>query len=73
MKMQNIIPKIPSVGEWNRTCRSLRECLKFKNNMFKTIRHSYRSIYMNLIVATNHKPTMYTQKQERKNTSISLK
>ena len=41
-------------------------CLNLNDYYFKTSRYNYRSAYMNLMVTTNQKPTINTQKLKRK-------
>ena len=41
--------------------------------MFKTSRYSYRSTYINLMVTTNQKPTIDTQKLGRKDYKHTIK
>ena len=41
-------------------------CLNLSDYLFKTSRYSYRSRYMSHMVTTNQKPTINTQKLERK-------
>ena len=50
----------------------LLECLNLSDYKFKTSRYNYRSTYMNPMVIPNQKPTIDTQKQERKNRNIPL-
>ena len=46
---------------------SFRMCLNLNDYQFKTSRYSYRLTYMrNPMVTTNQKPTIDTQKLERK-------
>ena len=42
------------------------KCLNLNDSQFKTSRYSYRSSYMNPMITTNQKPTIDTQKLERK-------
>ena len=55
-----------NVGEGSKKCRSFTMCLNLSDYQFKTSRYSYRSIYMNSMVATSQKPTIDTQKLKRK-------
>ena len=41
-------------------------CLNLNDYQFKTSRYSYRSTYMNPMVIIYQKPTIYTQRLERK-------
>ena len=47
-------------------------CLNLKDYQFKINRYSYRSIYMNCMITTSQKTTIYIQKLER-NINITLK
>ena len=59
--------------EKSKKCRYFRICVNLNDNWFKTSRYSYRSRYMNPMVTTNQKPTIDTQKLERREDSISIK
>ena len=48
-------------------------CFILEDHQFKTSRHNYRLIYMNLIVTTNQKPTIDTQKTKRKEPEFDTK
>ena len=41
-------------------------CLNLNDCQFKTSGYSYQSTYMNLMVTTNQKPSIHTQKLVRK-------
>ena len=50
-----------------------RRYLNLNNYTLKTSRCSYRSIYINIMVTTNHELTTDTQKTKRNNPNIMLK
>ena len=52
---------------WGRgiKCRSFRMYLNLNGYQFKSSRYSYRSTFTNLMVTTNQKSTIDTQKLER--------
>ena len=49
-------------GRGVKKCRTFRKCLSLNGNQLKTSRYNYRSTYINLMVTTNQKPTIDTQK-----------
>ena len=51
-------------GKGVKKFRSFRMCLNISDYKFKTSRYSYRSTYMNFMVATSKNPTMDAQKLE---------
>ena len=53
--------------------RSFRMCLNLNDYEFKTSKYIYMSIYVSLMVTTNQKPTIETQKLERKEYKYTIK
>ena len=56
--------KTQNKGEGSKNYRSFIMCLNLNDYKFKTSRYSYRSTYMNFMVATSKNPTMDAQKLE---------
>ena len=58
--------KKQSVGKGSTKCKPFRMCLNLNDYQFKISRYSYRKTCMKPMGTTNQKPTVDTQKLERK-------